>query len=462
MNKKKLLERKQTTTAADTMSAAVDQQSDLSYYDNILKSIRKQIEEKGEDPAWVERSPGSAVVGVTGVPGDNTGVDVPSPRKKRSMRLIHIPQIFEFTSFGKPYEYHLGSFKAALLAVAHFNARDESVVINLRQLLSQKRNTSTFRDEENECNLHLTLDSYDSEQSPLHAVAQLHRVIAQREYPYQPAALFGAGRSTISAALATLSASFGFPQISDRSTSEALSNRESFGLFGRVVPSVSEDAKALMDYLHFLEQQRLEAGREEGTRTRHLGLVYLRKDVWSESYALSVQSEARKRNVKVLMAPSDPYSPTWGESKLRSSIQESLLKIKDSGYRSILALVTNDELAILLQEAIKLEILGQPGYSWLFGDSIAPDMIDEVARTLPASMAKRPSLHGIGILTISSSRKHSARLSSSLSEADADEAFRRYVVQKAVRCRFSVCSLQCVRSHSVSLLHSPPTRLFAT
>lgn len=430
----------------------------LDYYDSLLHNLSVSFAENGGSilPEGVEYDPdgrGSAVVRLTRFAADDSS-------KKETIRLVHMPKIFDYTSNGEiPYSFRLPSARATLLAIKHFNSRNNSIISDLNELLTKKIN-STSEDnasiENKKCNIYITTELSDSGRNALISASQLERVIALRGFPYEPVAVLAAGLSSVSAPLARLNSIRKVPQVSSRATSSVLSNRVAYKYFGRLVPSVRGDAFAVMEYLSSL--RRPNNGQSDPVVT-HVGALYMAADAYSESYAFAAQDAAIQYNIQLEKVPFEGFALS-DIPFLRQSLRKALTKLKETGYRYFLGVIFDHTLQYLVEEASKLGMMGTPEFVWLFTDSVFPGNIAEVARTLPGDIGNKPILHGIGLIGVSKATATGQfqRFEAALLEAEADEAFRDYFFQKSVSVARDTECYFCPKSDS-PLFSSPLSQL---
>jgi hypothetical protein len=262
----------------------------------------------------------------------------------------------------------------------------------------------------------MTLDFYDTERSVVKGAAVLSEKIHQREFPYEATAVVGAVRSAVSIPMAILNSMRGIPQISYASTSSVLDNRESYPLFGRVIPSTTGDAQAALDYLvNFVG-------------TTHLGIVYV-NDSYGTSYQVSLEEAASRAGVKTMSIAIDWFGRERTD-ELDARMQVVVDRLAQGGYRHFVGAVFSTHLSSLITLGQKAGIVG-PGNFWLFGDGITP------AAAIWSSVQSVDifGYHGMALISVGSSLRegHYDRFLAQHLEFDDNDAFREYYASKSVR-----------------------------
>lgn len=233
---------------------------------------------------------------------------------------------------------------AVLLAVHHWNNKVAAVVPEVADVASW-------------CPLKFTVEFFDTASSPRKAAGHLIRDVVPRSKlerpdplrPY-PTALVGAGRSAVSAPLATLAGVHGLTQVSYGSTSTSFDNKGQYPTFGRVIPSAIGDAYAAVDYLSKLN-------------VTHLAVMFV-KDPYGSSYAQAIK-EAAGLQPEPMAVTMHPFSFGASDEEIAFEVE----RLKNSERRYIVGIFFKRELDVVMREASRLGIGGE-GYFWLFTDSL--------------------------------------------------------------------------------------------
>ena len=395
-------------------------------HDFLQWDLLRERLQANETTLRYEQREGSSVLRVT---DESSSSSSSSSQASSTIRLIHIPCAFGLSRKGNPLSSLLTSAKAAMMAAYDFNHRRSEIVPNLPQLLTPRTrpSTSSGNNDNNDnnnpeqssstpCNLHLTLDFYDTERSVIRGATILTEHVHPRPFPYQATAMVGAVRSAVSMPMATLNSLVGLPQISYASTSSDLNNRDSYPLFGRVVPSTDGDAAAALDYFVNV------------LGTTHLGILYI-KDTYGSTYHLSLDSAANQRGVrtKSVAIDSSAEAPDF-ENKMMSV----LATLQQTGYRHFMAIIGQTHLGTLVRSGRKLGIVG-PGNFWLFGDGINARGLGSVFATSEDPLG----FHGFGFLSLGSpiEETQTEKFMKQYLEFDSNKEFLEYYAYKTVRCQ---------------------------
>lgn len=158
-----------------------------------------------------------------------------------------------------------------------------------------------------------------------------------------PCAFTGAFRSEVSIATALLTSLKGYPQFSGLSESDKLNDKDTFPLFGRLVPSNDNSAGPLLDFL--TSQFGLE----------HVAVVHT-DDIRGISFLDAFRREAQGR--VTLRTVGFPDATT----NFTATVQE----LKATGYRFIVGIVRALHPPPLMEEAQRQGIAGDGLHNWLF------------------------------------------------------------------------------------------------
>lgn len=189
-----------------------------------------------------------------------------------------------------------------------------------------------------------------------------------------PFAVVGAVYSSVSLPITMLGQGHGLPQISASATSTLL---EYAPYFARTIPRNDADALALL--LHY-----------QSIGVTHMACVYI-KDPWGTYYVIDIQNTAKQFGIEVVAFAYDHGN--------RASIRSALKQLKQSGMRHVFAIMFS--WVPVIEEAIALEVVGRPDYSW-----IGAEMIEwtagnlEFNRSNPEDLKMAHALRGVGSLLL--------------------------------------------------------------
>lgn len=162
------------------------------------------------------------------------------------------------TNSGDPQKYK-GLACAALLAIAHANRGDGSVVLSFRQRPP----------------INLSASLYDTRHAPAGGIEALHRARSAGV-----AAIVGPSRSAVSQPVATLGGYFDLPLVSYTSSADDLTDNARFPTFSRVNPTDLNSAALMVKVI-------------QGFNWSHFSIVHA-KDVWGRGFADEVSYRATK------------------------------------------------------------------------------------------------------------------------------------------------------------------------
>jgi len=347
--------------------------SSLSYYDDLRAAIAEGT--VSSDYGYrVETDSASTVLRLIREVDDKNDA-------QSSLRLIHIAVMISLTRYyapNTPMEYLFSHVKAMLMAQYHFNNRIESIVPNLKTLLSK-------------CNVRLTMDFYDSASSPAIATTLLAHRIHRRPFPYQTTAVQGDTMSSLSTAEAILNSVRRLPQVSHMSSDYRLNQRDTYPYFGRTIPASAGGFISAMEYF-----------------SNFLGVKYIRilyvQDNYIEMAQAALAEVAVQYGITVNTIGFSRHQQGNTNSSSQSKVDdeddsgqdrtmgEALDILKATGYHYFIAMVFPEHFETLLTEAVAAGIMG-PGYWWLFSSSIS--LLSLTTFKYPAHSREAQALHGI-------------------------------------------------------------------
>lgn len=249
------------------------------------------------------------------------------------------------------------------------------------------------------CDIDFTLQFFDTEFSPLTAAGKLYHVMvhdhlyhADVSSPYAwnaltplPMALIGAAYSSVSETLNTLASVYDLPQVSSSSTASALDNKDEYATFARTVPSNLGDARAIVHY--FYELGVFVFG--VFYTADDYGLSYY-QDLLLEAQTLSQETNITMQLLSVSYLDGGP-----------TPVSDSMQQLAEMQVRYIVAIFESDMWMDAVLAAYDLRIIGVPGYSWFFTDSLLALTTDSFSLNRTVTEEKiAQALHGSGIILI--------------------------------------------------------------
>ncbi|KAL7547884.1 hypothetical protein ACHAWF_011155 [Thalassiosira exigua] len=269
-----------------------------------------------------------------------------------------------------------GDFAGAMLAAHHFNNGVGDVV-------------REATDVHERCPVRLSMeDARDSESLQTVAVDRFgKRMIEDPDRP--PAALLGAWRSAVSVPLAILSGAYRVPQISPLSTSTELDDTSVYRYFGRLIPSDSGTAVAVIDYF-------------TGLDVRHFGMLYVNDPYGSGFYqAINEASLSKPENERVKVRAS-PFSYNNHLTESKRDIELQIRQLKQTGYRYFFGVFYDEHYELVMEAAYRVGIAG-PGYVWIISDGLSETYLD--GRVYKPGSPLAVASQGIGILKAEGGRE---------------------------------------------------------
>lgn len=141
------------------------------------------------------------------------------------------------TRIAFPTKFPLEALSAVLLALEHLNTGNGRVVPQLNGLPDR-------------CQVRFTAEFADTAGLESQGVDRVIDILDRDPADNLPCAFIGAFRSPVSVATSILTGVKGYPQMSSLSTATQLSDKSTFPLFGRVVPTANWYAVPLMRFLY--------------------------------------------------------------------------------------------------------------------------------------------------------------------------------------------------------------------
>ena len=294
-------------------------------------------------------------------------------------RLAHILSIMPSTQVTdgvkSPATTNIYIEAAGFLAMHHFNTRSDQVLPFLTDRLKN-------------CNVYLTMDMKDSSFSAIQASHHLFDAVIRKhslQYP-RPVSILGDFRSSSSIPLSIFSGSYNIPHMNCASTSSTLDNKDQSPTFMRTVPTNAVDARAAA--LYFKQHLRL---------TR-LGVLFIR-DAYGSQFASDLAAAATAQDIIVKAVPYE-----GGDVE---SIRRAMLELKGTGLKYIFGIMdSTSSFRMIVTEGINAGIIGNPEYSWHFGDGFAPLLLPSfynttLLATVEEDRAIAQALSGIGVILLS-------------------------------------------------------------
>jgi Receptor family ligand binding region len=150
----------------------------------------------------------------------------------------------------------LGEVSMVLLAIHHFNNKELSPIFSSTSLRSNGRDHGDVGDDEalssvqlvseENCNVRLTADFYDTESNAVKSTKDLSELLKRHHDSLQdslPSAIVGAFESSVTSPLAILSSVENIAQISAGSTSDDFEDDEVYPLLARTCTSSYNEAR---------------------------------------------------------------------------------------------------------------------------------------------------------------------------------------------------------------------------
>ena len=238
------------------------------------------------------------------------------------------------------------------------------------------------------CNVNFDYSMRDSKFSPLNAAREFWDAYLGSDVSFtnnnsnttsiamsRPDAVIGASVSITSSAIGYMTSSLFIPQISGSSTATYLSNRDVYRTFSRTVPTNQGDVKALAWFLQNLQ-------------ITHVGVLFI-NDGYGNDFHSDLVHELQVANIIVYSHPYENFS-----------LEQSIDRLAASQVKYIIALLSPVTWRQVLRLAYQRNIIGQPDYFWIFGESslqfsTATFQLDS---TLDSDIAS--ALHGSAVVAI--------------------------------------------------------------
>jgi ABC-type branched-subunit amino acid transport system substrate-binding protein len=242
----------------------------------------------------------------------------------------------------------------------------------------------------------------------------------QREAITRPNAVIGASASVTSSAIGYIASSLLIPQISSSSTAKYLNNKDIYPTFSRTVPTNQGDAKAMALFLEHLQ-------------ITHVGILFI-NDAYGNDFHSDLVRELYDVNIIVFSYPYD-----------NMSAEQSINQLATSQQKYVIAILNASTWQNVLKLAYEYNIIGQPDYFWLFGESSLQFGTSSFQLDRETESDYARALHGTAVLAITAQPYEpldTARLDFSddkvlqqlyISQHDEPEIFTNYTFPKTDR-----------------------------
>lgn len=264
----------------------------------------------------------------------------------RVCHLVSFMPFFNILKNGSVQELESDSsweFTAAFaLAIQHLNAGDGSVIAEVEGLNTR-------------CNIKFTPEIVDSQASASHAVDEMIQVLKRKKGKEEqlPCAFLGPTSSARAVPTSIFSGLKGYPQFSHQATSTQLDDKETFPLFGRLIPADDGTAIPLLELL------------QNQFNVEHFGVIH-QNDAYGNKYMTSIRAATKKFPGMTVVSIDVPASwPTKEDYARAVSI------LKKTKFRYFFAILTNLKYAPLMEEAHKQGIAGTGEHTWIYADGIS-------------------------------------------------------------------------------------------
>jgi hypothetical protein len=225
----------------------------------------------------------------------------------------------------------------ALLAVEHFNRRDNSLI-------------PAFETINNTCTIQLVPHVFDTQSHPQ---PTLNKYLQSRYTPswqaYKPDIIVGASRSAVTTPLALLTSLHEVPHISFLSTSTKLDDSKTYATFLRTIPSDGLVAKTIA-----------EAMTGAPFHAKRVSMIYV-NDAYGTSYQEALQEACSANDILF-----DSYAFSYADT---TSIEMAVSLMAAADARYIVAVVFDNDLESLMAKASEHGVSGK-NHLWIFTDSI--------------------------------------------------------------------------------------------
>ena len=267
---------------------------------------------------------------------------------------------------------------AIALAVQHFNAGDGTIVPELEGI-------------DQRCNIRLTYEILDTENSMKKAVNEMIGLVARQEEEQEqeqqntsmtkkqqqqrlPCAIVGEYYSSASIPTSMVSGLRDLPQFSPLSTSSALDNKNQYELFGRLIPSDDGTAQALVQFFQFLGTTTNNSGNVDGddgggNTIHHFAVLHV-DDAYGSAFAFSLQEAAARTASMTITTVSIPIER---EKLTPDVIRQRIQLIRETEYRYIVGILFSDQFEPVMEEAYRQGIAGDSLHNWIFTDGLTND-----------------------------------------------------------------------------------------
>jgi hypothetical protein len=322
----------------------------LRYYDELLLS----------NSSRVVRDEGNNVDRVTNL------------EQEEEFSLCHLSGLAPFT-FQNYWNLAFEDVAAMALAAHQLNTGDGSIVPEISGLNET-------------CNVRFTVEfadtQFDGGVALNHVVSQINR-LPDSPKPRRPCAFLGPYGSDVSIPVSIVTGLSGYPSISGASTSADLDDTSQHPLFGRTIPSDSDNSIPIIKYMR------------EVLNVSKLAVIH-GNDPYGNAFGVGLRYAAQ------IYAP-DMEIISISLNDKEDSEKIAIQSLKETQFRFIFCLVfTKDTHDKLLTEAYNQGVAGNGKHNWFFGDSFIGNLDNR-------SFIKGSPLHlayqGVGLLEITSGVK---------------------------------------------------------
>jgi hypothetical protein len=274
----------------------------------------------------------------------------------RHISVFHALSSFDADSGLWVLEEHVNGIEqilSVIMAAHHFNNRIPTIVPKLETL--------------SECDIKLTFDIFDTQQTPAYAARQLlldifprfnkttitrfilprdNETSIQNELRKSPTGIIGGYRTTTSQVLAVIGVVTNLTQVSYSSAADELDNKDQYPFFGRVISPVSDLSKAGAEYFG----QELQAS--------HVFVIYVRDSLGTTIFK-AFQERASQLDLVTISAPLS------AEGNIEADIEAALDRLQQSEYRYVYATLYETHYKTMLPKALERGLAGG-GTFWMY------------------------------------------------------------------------------------------------
>jgi hypothetical protein len=264
----------------------------------------------------------------------------------------HISVMLALTLLGDPEqrlfeEIGLESFLAILMAMQHFNNRIPAIVPEIKEL--------------GQCDIKFSLDLFDSQFSPLAAVAQLTEEIIPRgdlslvgvtNATMYPTGILGASRSDTSGLTSIISGIYDITQVAFQSSADSLDNKDIYPRFGRVITPASTVSGLVADYF------------KEELKATHVFVLYVGASLGLDFFT-AFQNRASELGI-IVNSTSLPGCRVCDDA----DSEVALKALKESGYKYVYAILLDPNFSSIAPLAVENGLTGEDMF-WLYAQTFA-------------------------------------------------------------------------------------------